>query len=157
VPVHADNWQIPGCPVNGPAVAAAGRHVAVAWFTAAEPAGPRVQVAFSEDGGQRFGEPVLVDGDQPPGRVDLQLDPKGNAIVSWLGSQGDGAAVRLRKVSPQGKAGAPVTVAATSSARSSGFPRTAVVGERLWLAWVENAGEGASKVRVGNLPVASVP
>jgi hypothetical protein len=156
-PVHQDNWQIPGCPVNGPAVAAAGKRVAVAWFTAAEPAGPRVQIAFSEDGGQKFGEPVLIDGEKPPGRVDLQLSPHGDAIVSWLGSQGEGAAVRLRRVSPQGKAGAPVTVAATSSARSSGFPRTAVSGDRLWLAWVEKAGEGASMVRVGSVPLSAVP
>lgn len=161
VPVHQDGWQIPGCPVNGPAVAAAGRLVAVAWFTAAEPAGPRVQVAFSEDGGQRFGEPVLIDGEKPAGRVDLQLDSQGDAIVSWLGrsdgGQGEGAAVRLRRVTSQGKAGAPVTVAATSAARSSGFPRTAISGgDRLWLAWVESAGE-ASKVRVGNLPLASLP
>jgi hypothetical protein len=164
-PVHHDNWQIPGCPVNGPAVAAAGRRVAVAWFTAGSPAEPRPRVllAFSEDGGQRFGEPVLIDGEQPPGRVDLQLDASGNAIVSWLGlpggGQGEAAAVRLRRVSPQGAAGPPVTIAATSAARSSGFPRTAISGDRLWLAWVENApGEGgASRVRVGSLPLAAVP
>ena len=31
--IHADNWQINGCPVNGPSVAADGRRVVVAWFT----------------------------------------------------------------------------------------------------------------------------
>ena len=31
----ADGWEINGCPVNGPAVAADGAKVAVAWFTAA--------------------------------------------------------------------------------------------------------------------------
>ena len=160
-PVHRDNWQIPGCPVNGPAVAAAGKRVAVAWFTAgstAEPR-PRVQLAFSEDGGKSFGQPVLIDDEKPPGRVDLQLDPKGDAIVSWLALQGESAAVRLRRVSPQGKAGPPVTVAATSAARSSGFPRTALAGNRLWLAWVENASEkgGASRVRAGSVPLAAVP
>src|SRR5688500_16481070 len=30
VPVHADNWEINGCPVNGPAIAASGQAVAVA-------------------------------------------------------------------------------------------------------------------------------
>lgn len=164
-PVHRDEWQIPGCPVNGPAIAAAGKRVAVAWFTAGsttEPR-PRVQLAFSEDGGKSFGQPVLIDGEKPPGRVDLQLDPKGDAIVSWLGrpdgGQGESAAVRLRRVSPRGKVGPPVTVAATSAARSSGFPRTALVGDRLWLAWVENAPDqgGASRVRAGSLPLAAVP
>ena len=34
VAVHADGWKIDACPVNGPAVAARGRNVVVAWFTA---------------------------------------------------------------------------------------------------------------------------
>jgi hypothetical protein len=156
-PVHQDGWEIPGCPVNGPAVAAAGRRVAVAWFTAAEPAGPRVQLAFSEDGGKSFAAPVLIDGEKPLGRVDLQLDVKGDAIVSWLAFQEKGAAVRLRRVSPKGAAGGPpLTIAATSAARSAGFPRSAVLGDRLWLAWVEDAG-GASRVRAASLPLAAVP
>jgi hypothetical protein len=157
-PVHHDNWEIPGCPVNGPAIAAAGKRVAVAWFTAAAPEGPRVQLAFSEDGGQSFGPPVLIDGEKPLGRVDLQLDAQGDAIVSWLAFQEKGAAVCLRRVSPKGAAGAPVTIAATSAARSAGFPRSAVAGNRLWLAWVEDAlgGEGASRVRAASLPLAAV-
>lgn len=150
-PVHADNWQIPGCPVNGPAIAAAGRQVAVAWFTAAPPS-PRVQIAFSKDGGATFGRPVLIDGDKPLGRVDLVLDRSGDALVSWLALEGKGAAVRLRRVSPRGKAGAPVTVAATSAARSSGFPRTVLSGDRLYLAWVEDGKDGKlSKIRVASL------
>ena len=32
-PVFADNWQINGCPVNGPSVAADGSRVVVAWFS----------------------------------------------------------------------------------------------------------------------------
>lgn len=33
--VHADDWYYPGCPVNGPQVAASGQTVVVTWFTAA--------------------------------------------------------------------------------------------------------------------------
>ncbi len=67
VRVHADNWKIPGCPVNGPAIAASGRHVAVAWFTSAPP-NPRVYVAFSEDGGASFG-PAASGGRRQAGRA----------------------------------------------------------------------------------------
>ena len=151
-PVHADNWQIPGCPVNGPAVAAAGKKVVVAWFTGAPPK-PRVQVAFSADGGATFGKPLLVDGNQPLGRVDVALDAQGNAVVSWLafgGKEGSGA-VRVRKAAPKGLA-PPVTVATTSSARSAGVPRMAVAGGRVYLAWVED-GEPASKIRVASGPL----
>ncbi len=157
VRVHADNWKIPGCPVNGPAIAASGRHVAVAWFTSAPPK-PRVYVAFSEDGGATFGPAALVDGDKPIGRVDLLLEDtrgQGDALVSWLAvdAQG-GASVRLRRVTPKGKLGKPLPIAATSAARNSGFPRMVLNGGRLILAWVED-GE-ASKLRAAAVPVAAI-
>jgi hypothetical protein len=150
VRVHADNWKIPGCPVNGPAIAAAGKRVAVAWFTAAPP-NPRVFVAFSEDGGATFGPAALADGDKPFGRVDLTLDGNGDALVSWLAAGGKGAALRLRRITPRGKVGKPLTVAATSGARSSGFPRLVREGDRLVLAWVDD-GE-PSRIRVVTVPV----
>ena len=57
--VHADNWEINGCPVNGPAVSANGRDVVVAWFTGV--GGTQcVKVAFSSDGGATFGAPIEV-------------------------------------------------------------------------------------------------
>ena len=59
-PVHADNWLINGCPVNGPSVNADGRRVVVGWFTTAEDT-PRVNVAFSNDAGATFGNPIQVD------------------------------------------------------------------------------------------------
>jgi hypothetical protein len=145
----SDNWQIPGCPVNGPAIAASGRHVAVAWFTGAPP-GPRVQVAFSEDGGATFGKPLLIDGEKLLGRLDLAFDEKGNALVSWLALDGNDAVVRLRRASAKGELGKAMTVAKTSSARAGGVPRLVMSGERLYLAWVDDA-EGGRRVRVGAL------
>ncbi|MEO6569741.1 MAG: hypothetical protein ABIO94_13325 [Opitutaceae bacterium] len=53
-PVFQDGWQLNGCPVNGPAVAASGKRVAVAWFTAANNSA-RVKMAFSSDAGESFG------------------------------------------------------------------------------------------------------
>jgi hypothetical protein len=153
VRVHADNWQIPGCPVNGPAIAASGRHVAVAWFTAAPP-NPRVQIAFSEDGGATFGPAVLVDGDKPFGRVDLTLGTKGDAIVSWLAANGRGADLRLRRVTARGQLGQPLTLAATSGARSSGFPRLVRDGDRLVIAWVDDG--APSRVRAAVVPISAV-
>jgi hypothetical protein len=151
VRVGADNWKIPGCPVNGPAIAAAGRRVAVAWFTGAPP-GPRVQVAFSQDGGASFGKPVLVDGDKPLGRLDLVLDGNGNALVSWLALEEKSASLRLRRVSPAGKAEPPVTLARTSASRSGGVPRLANLGGRLYAAWVDDS-EAGRRVRVSAFPL----
>jgi hypothetical protein len=153
VRVHADNWMIPGCPVNGPAIAASGRRVAVAWFTAAPP-NPRVQVAFSADGGTTFGPAVLVDGDKPFGRVDLALDANGDALVSWLAAGGKGAELRLRRITAKGKLGKLLTLATTSAARSSGFPRLVRTGDRLLLAWVDDG--DPSKVRAGVVGISAL-
>lgn len=151
--VHADGWHIEGCPVNGPAVAASGRKVAVAWFTGAP--SPRVQLAFSSDSGATFAKPVLLDADRPLGRVDLVLDGQGNAIVSWLGHEpGDPerSALRLRRVEPSGTGGAAITVSTTASSRASGFPRLLLADEEhLMIAWVVPGSPGGRlrAVRMG--------
>lgn len=136
-PVYADNWKIAACPVNGPAIAAAGRRVALAWFTAANDT-PRVKVAFSNDAGARFDAPVNVDAGNPAGRVDVALLPDGGALVSWIErTGGDAAEVRARRIGANGARGAAMTIATASAARASGFPRMAVVerGADVVFAW----------------------
>lgn len=133
--VANDAWHYPGCPVNGPALSAAGDTVAIAWFTAAAQQ-PRVYVAFSTDGGAVFGAPVRVDQGRPIGRVDIALLPDGAALVSWLEAAGeDGAEVRARRVQRSGRADASWRIATTSAARFSGFPRLAAVGDEIVFAW----------------------
>jgi hypothetical protein len=133
--VHADGWTIPGCPVNGPAVAAAGDRVAVAWFTEAGDTA-RVRLAFSPDGGASFDAPIRVDDGDPAGRVDLLLLDDGAALVSWL-ERSDTASIRVRHVTAGGALGPATTIAMTSAARSSGFPRMVRAGDRVIFAWTE--------------------
>lgn len=134
--VHPDGWEIAGCPVNGPAVTARDRRVAVAWFTAAENAS-RVLAAFSGDGGERFGDPVLLDGDRPVGRVGTVFGPAGDLRVSWLGRTEEGGELRLARVGEAGIAEPVLSVAETSTGRSAGVPTLARHGESLWLVWIE--------------------
>ncbi len=132
--LHADGWQIEACPVNGPQADARGSHVAVAWFTAAGD-NPRVNVAFSSDAGRTFSAPLRVDGRAPGGRVDLLMTGDGSAIVSWLERVDGAAEVRLRRVSPEGEMSEPLVVSRTGAERASGFPRMALVGSNVVLAW----------------------
>ena len=157
-PVAEDGWRLPGCPVNGPAIAARGSAVAVAWFTGARPPGPRVQLALSTDAGARFGEPILVDGERPLGRVDVAFEPGGSAIVAWLALAGEQAELRLARAAPAGRVGPALAVARTSASRASGFPRLALQGDRLFLAWVEVGGDHpASRLRAASLPLSALP
>ena len=133
--VHADGWTIKACPVNGPAVAAVGDDVAVAWFTGAHDTA-KVLVAFSTDAGATFAAPTRVDQGNPAGRVDVELDRAGAAIVSWIErGNGDTARVQVRRVRANGSADEPVTVAMASASRAAGFPRMAARGDELFLAW----------------------
>jgi len=132
--VHADGWQIPGCPVNGPALATSGDVVALAWFTAARDEG-RALVAFSRDGGATFGAPVRVDEGMPLGRVDLELLPDGSAVVVWIESSKGHAEVRARRVFDDGRRGAATVLASVGADRSSGHPRVVRSGNDLIFAW----------------------
>ncbi len=153
VPVHDDGWEIGGCPVNGPAIAARGRNVAVAWFTGADDV-PRAKVALSSDGGASFGAPVTVDDGNPIGRVDILYLDDGRALVSWLEQTGaETAAIRVRTVDAAGAVGPSGTVSESSAARASGFPRMApVTGGDVVLAWTDATGERPS-VRMARLDI----
>ncbi len=160
-PVHEDGWTIPACPVNGPMVAAEGRNVAVAWFTA-EGDRPRVKVAFSEDGGRTFDAPIRVDDGDPAGRVALVLlDPtepgeSEDVLVSWLERTDGAAEVRVRRVTAAGERSDARTVAVSTEARASGFPRMVRGGDRLVFAWTETGDPSGASSRV-RVATAAVP
>lgn len=151
-PVHADNWEISGCPVNGPSIAADGRRVAVAWFTEAANQ-PRVQVAFSDNAGATFGRPVQVDDGEAIGRVDVLLLPDGSALVCWMSGSVESGATKVRRIRPDGTLGPASVVAKTDISRSSGFPRMARLGEEVHFAWTEFG--KPSRIRTASTAVSS--
>ena len=154
VPVYSDNWKIAACPVNGPAIAASGNRVAIAWFSAARDAA-QVKVAFSNDAGAKFDAPVRVDGGNPGGRVDIALLGDGSALATWIErTGGDTAEVRMRRVSEGGKLGAGRTIAVSSAARASGFPRMVLSGSDVVIAWTVPG--RPSRIRVARGAVAGL-
>lgn len=160
--VHRDGWEIAACPVNGPATGRSGDTLWVAWFTAGPVDGrpaPRVLAAASTDGGRSFGDPILVDGEGPLGRLDLAVDGTGRAVVSWLGRTEEGdAVIRLRRLVPGRGAGAPMEVARAAGSRASGVPRLLAWGDRLLVAWVEPEEDSpAGAIRLASLPASTVP
>lgn len=136
--VHADNWVIEGCPVNGPSVDTHGKSVAVAWFTDVEKH-PEVRVRFSNDSAQTFGKTIRVDDGTPAGRVDLVLLDPDTAAVSWLKVDGESAEVRWRLVQRDTTSAASQRLTATKASRSSGFPRMERLGNDLFFAWTDAA------------------
>jgi hypothetical protein len=160
VSVHDDHWQIDACPVNGPSISALGRRVAVAWFTAPSEQG-HVYVAFSNDAGRTWGDPVRVDTDTSLGHVDVELLDDGSAAVSWIEFSGDRSRFAVRRVDPAGTRSMAVMVDAGGEARVSGYPRMARMGDELVFAWTESTGTADAtqhvKGAVARIPGTTTP
>jgi hypothetical protein len=148
--LHADNWQINGCPVNGPAIAADGKEVAAAWFAGGPPA-PHVRVSFSRDGGRTFGAPIDVDDGAPAGRVDVILIEQGAALVSWIEDTAAGSEIRVRRVTAASRRDPSRRVAASSNARAAGFPQMARSGRRVVFSWTDPS--TPRRVRTAEIPI----
>ena len=128
--LHADGWQIQGCPVNGPQLDARGRRVVAAWFTAAQN-DPRVLVSFSDDAGATFSKPVRVTAEKTTGRVDVAWLDGDHAVVTYLAN----GALHARRVSRTGGMAEPLRLGA-----AGGFPRVAVSKENVGVVWTAEDG-----------------
>ena len=137
VPVHRDNWQIAACPVNGPALSANGKTVALAWFTAKGDQG-HTYVAFSTDSGKSFGQPVQLDDVSALGRVDVALLDDGSAAATWIEFADGKAQFKMRRITASGERSPAITVSGLAASRASGYPRMARFGNELIFAWTES-------------------
>jgi hypothetical protein len=153
VPLHEDNWQIAGCPVNGPAIAARGDTVAAAWFSAPEQT-PAVRLRFSQDSAVSFGPVFTLATDGALGHVDVALLGDGSAVVSWLQADPGGRGnLVVRRLTADGDVGAVIPVASGAPARS--VPQMAIAGDDLVLVWTEAQAE-TKRVASARIPLDSI-
>jgi len=144
--VHADNFKIEACPINGPSVAARGTDVVVAWFTAPNEK-QQSFVAFSHDGGKTFGKATRVEDEGTLGRMQVGLAPDGAAIVGWVEFANEKSTFKVRRIDPSGARGPSVAVATISGTR---FPRLAVAKNEAVVAWTESE-KDSSRVKTARL------
>ena len=140
-PVHADNWKIAACPVNGPAVAATGDDAVVAWYSAADDK-PKLQLARSADAGDSFGAPVIVDqGDAVQGRGDVALDAK-QAWIAWLREDAGGQSLWLARYAPDLSRELSRTQLAKlqGRGRATGFPKLVARDGEAFVVWTDIVG-----------------
>lgn len=135
--VAADNWQMPACPVNGPAIAAAGDAVWAAWYTGANDK-PALRVAFSADAGGDFSiAKTFASGPHIHGRVDLAADKDG-AWLLWL-EENESQSLWLTRLDRKLKnAAAPVRVAQLQGkGRATGFARVQALDGTVYVVWTD--------------------
>jgi hypothetical protein len=150
--VHADNWEIDACPVNGPALSARGRQLAAAWFTGKDDKG-QAFAAFSSDAGRTWSAPIRLEDQESLGHVDVEMLDDGSAVATWVEFADNRSQFRMRRIEPSGMRSPAITISGNS--RVSGYPRIARSGNELVFAWTEGVeGEGALKVKgaIARLP-----
>ncbi len=149
--VYADNWEINGCPVNGPRIAGNGDQLALVWFSAAQNS-PRVQLIFSTDGGRTFGNPIRIDRGTPLGRVEVVWVNDSTVMVSWLEKEESEVFIMAAKVSVNTGSREDFLISKTDESRSSGFPRMSRIHSGVLFAWTSV--NGMKQVKTAWLPVA---
>ena len=131
--IHNDGWKIPGCPVNGPAMAALNDKIGIAWFTA--PGGePQINFITTSDIGNSFSSPIQLNEKAALGRVDL-ITFDGNFLISWIEIDDENCNLVLKKVSNKGDQSPKYLIDEISCDRSSGYPKMEVFEKRLFVTW----------------------
>lgn len=152
VAVHDDGWNIAACPVNGPEIAVRDSTAAVAWYTGADDR-QQVKIAFSDDLGATFSEPIILNSDKAVGRTDIAISEEGTTYVSWIEEGQELDVLKVGTVSSGREVIETRTVGQVSKSRSSGFPRMVIGREELIFAWTDVAEDGSiNRVKTAALP-----
>jgi hypothetical protein len=136
---NADNWHLPGCPVNGPDLDVDGPHVALVWFSAPQNQ-PEVLLAFSDDGGSKFTTPIRIDDGNPVGRAQVALLPGRSVLAFWLENKSGKTRLLGRNVQDDKNLEPPFEI---TRGGGLGYPHVIRTGKRVFITWAE---EKASQI-----------
>ena len=146
--VYPDGWEISACPVNGAAVASNNHSIAIAWFTSAHNQ-PRLKLAFSDDDGQSYRPPLIIDDGDPFGFTDIIVNDH-YAIVSWIEGGPNGRELRIRRIDFDGTPYASQRISDYGHNAMIGFPQMTFTqygnGAKVLLAWAKNTPKGSQVV-----------
>lgn len=136
--VHDDQWKMPACPVNGPALAARGEHAWAAWYTAAGDV-PKIRIAHSTNAGDSFAAPVEVDqGQAVQGRVAVAVEGE-SVWLSWLREDGEGQSLWLARYGTDlSHELQRIQIAKLQGrGRATGFPQLVANASVVYLVWTD--------------------
>ncbi|MED5354856.1 MAG: hypothetical protein VX573_03450 [Bacteroidota bacterium] len=137
--IFNDNWKISGCPVNGPAISTYKNNSAVVWYTFSKNKN-QIKVVFTDNISSGFQRPILVEANDPIGRVDIELLDPNNAIISFIDIIDDKAYIKLQMITKGGSQSKLLLIDESSENRSSGFPVITLNKEKsnTIIAWTES-------------------
>ena len=152
--IGQDNWEIAGCPVNGPAIDVSGNTTVVAWFTEAKDSA-KVNFALSNNS-ESFSNPIKINTQAPVGRVDVCFIDENTAAVSWMETDDQTTYLKVRKIKTDGTftLEEPIIVSVMEDARSSGFPKMIRRKNHLIFAWTGTKNQ--SNIRTAMVNISSL-
>jgi hypothetical protein len=132
-----DNWQISGCPVNGPALALNEEGVGVVWFNAKNDE-PQVRFAFKQHNSELFLGNVILEEYVPWGYVDIVYDELNDQFVlSWLRDGENGLQLVARSVDQLGNLNQEIIIFENKLTYPLDFPKIEIIGNYLLASWTD--------------------
>ncbi|HWW75196.1 MAG TPA: sialidase family protein, partial [Pyrinomonadaceae bacterium] len=142
--VSDDRWELQGCPVSGPSLAAGGGALRVLWYTAGEAGRPGLYWSESRDGGRTF-SPRRALASAAGGRgTPVLLRDAGGFKAVWEGGEGTAPVALTAGLKDEGDASEPSTPPLIL-AGTGALPAAAEADGRLFVAYVAG-GEGGHAV-----------
>lgn len=135
--VYNDDWNINGCPVNGPAISSKNNTTATTWYTMQDGMS-KVKIAFYNASSNSFNAPITVDFIDPLGRIDIEVVDANSALVSWVDAVENQTKIQLQRIYKDGTKSEVFSVSSTSPKRSSGFPRMVIKDDCVYVAWTDS-------------------
>ncbi|MDC1491908.1 hypothetical protein N8376_00945 [Flavobacteriaceae bacterium] len=141
LPVFNDNWIIAGCPVNGPAISTFNNSSSVTWYTE-DKGESKIKVAFSNDINNGYNDPILINSNDPLGRVDIEMINENSSLISYIDFIDDKAYLKLQKVDKLTGNNKSIIIDEISNTRASGFPKINIIdNNKTIITWTDASNE----------------
>ena len=139
LPVFNDNWIISGCPVNGPAISTFNSSSSLIWYTEID-GESKIKIAFTDDITKGFDDPILINANNPLGRVDIEMINENSSIISYMDYINDKAYLKLQKIDRYTDINKSIIIDEISNTRSSGFPKINIIdNDKTIVSWTDSS------------------
>ena len=137
--VFNDNWIITGCPVNGPAISTFNNSSSLIWYTEID-GKSEIKVAFTSDISKGFDNPILINSNDPLGRVDIEMINENSSIISYMDYVNDKAFLKLQRIDRYSGVDKSIIIDEIYNTRSSGFPKINIIdNNKTIITWTDTA------------------
>jgi hypothetical protein len=134
-----DKWMIAGCPVSGPALAAASdNRLRVLWYSAGEAGSPGIYWSESRDGGKTFSSRKALAEGAAFGTPRLIMGPGNNLTAVWESNQQGASKIVVARLD---SAGAPTASEIPSQGQ---LPTATATRDQLFITYIAKQNEQRS-------------